>query len=66
MAPWLLLRLFAPEMYRMGVFMDAPGYSDAALDETREMLPDALTLEEWLQASSLKDAELRARACAVM
>ena len=46
--------------------MDAPGYSDAALAETRAMLPDALTLEAWLKASSLADAALPSRACAVM
>ena len=41
--------------------MDAPGYADAALAETRELLPDARTLEAWLKASSLADAALPSR-----
>ncbi|GAB0490789.1 hypothetical protein MMPV_002027 [Pyropia vietnamensis] len=52
------LREAAPALAQMADFFDAPGYTDAALAQTREVLPDVLSLEAWLEASPLKGGEL--------
>lgn len=57
-APRAALREAAPEIYQMACFFDRPGYTDAATAQTREILPDALTLEAWLQTSPLKEGDL--------
>lgn len=57
-APREALREAAPEIYEMARFFDHPGYTDAATAETREILPDALTVEAWLEVSPLKGGDL--------
>lgn len=52
------LRETAPALAQMADFFDAPGFTDAAMAQTREMLPDVLSLEAWLAASPLKGGEL--------
>lgn len=57
-APREALREAAPEIYQMARFFDHPGYTDAATAETREILPDALTVEAWLEVTPLKGGDL--------
>lgn len=57
-APRGPLRAAAPALYQMACFFDKPGFTAAATAETREMLPDALSLEAWLQGSPIQTAEL--------
>lgn len=57
-APREAMRDAAPAICQMACFFDDPGYTDAALAETREILPDALSLEAWLETGPLKEGDL--------